>query len=121
MSDSITTIAELKNAVKKFCDDRDWNQFHNPKEISIGIMAEAAELIEHFRWCSEKECLDMFKDPKKKEEIADELSDVFYWVLRFAQKYEIDLSDGFNQKMRKNAEKYPISKAKGSKKKYTEL
>lgn len=119
--DSDTTIKELKDRVQKFCEERDWDQFHNPKEISIGIIAEAVELTEHFRWCSEKECIEMFKDPKKKEEISDELSDTFYWVLRFAQKYNIDLSNGFNSKMKKNAAKYPISKAKGSKKKYDEL
>ena len=121
MSDSDITIARLKDIVKKYCDERDWDQYHNPKDLAIGVITEASELLEHFRFKSDKEMQDMLKDPKKKEVISEEMADTLYFIVRLAQKYDIDLSDAFERKMRENTEKYPVEKAKGSNKKYNEL
>ena len=118
--DHKTTINELKEKVKKFCEDRDWNQFHGAKELAIGITTESSELLDKFRFKSEKEIEEMFKT-KKKEEISEELVDTLYFILRFAQKYNIDLTTEVNKKLEKNNKKYPIEKSKGNNKKYTEL
>lgn len=119
--DDKTTLAQFKAKVKKFCDERDWGQYHNLKDLAIGIITEASELLEHFRFKSEKEIEALLKDARKREEISEEMADVFYFLLRLAQKYDIDLSEALEKKMKKNEEKYPVSKAKGSNKKYTEF
>ena len=119
--DSEATLGDLKKLVKKFCDDRDWDQYHNAKDLAIGIITESSELLEHFRFKSEKEIEEMFKDEKKKGEISEETADVFYFLLRLAQKYDIDLSSELNKKIARNGKKYPIEKSRGSNKKYTEL
>ena len=121
MVDSDTTIAELKEIVKKYCEERDWDQYHNPKDLAIGVITEASELLEPFRFKSEKQMEVMLKDSKKRREISEEMADVLYFTLRSAQKYDIDLSDAFHRKMEQNGKKYPIEKAKGSNKKYNEL
>ena len=119
--DSETNIHELKEKVRKFCDERDWDQYHPPKELAIALIIEAGELLEHFRWKSEKESKLLLEDKKKLKEVEDELADVFYFVLRIAQKYDIDLTKALNRKMEENEKKYPIEKAKGSSKKYNEF
>ena|SRR3989338_2761003 len=119
--DSETKINELKEKVKKFSEERDWNQYHNPKDLAIGIITEASELLEHFRFKSEKEAEEMLKDSKKRNELSEELADILYFVLRLAQKYDIDLTDELNKKMKKSHKKYPLEKAKGSNKKYSEF
>ena len=119
--DNETTIEDLKNTVKKFCEDRDWDQFHNAKDLAIGISTEAAELLDLFRFKSLEEIDKMLKDGQKRERIGEELADVFYFTLRFAQRFDFDLSNELNSKISKNAEKYPIDKAKGSNKKYNEV
>ena len=107
--DNKTTIQELKLRVKKYCEDRDWDKYHNAKDLSIGITTEASELLEYFRFKSEQEVNDIVKS--KRNEISEEMTDVFFFLLRIAQKYEIDLSEAFDRKMKKNALKYPIEKA----------
>jgi len=119
--DTQTNIHELKEKVRKFCEDRDWDQFHNAKDLAIGISTESAELLEHFRWKSEKEVEEMFNSEKKRTEISEEMADTFYFLLRLAQKYDIDLTTALADKMEKNDKKYPVEKAKGSNKKYSEL
>ncbi len=118
--DDKTNVAQLKEMVKAFCEERDWDQYHNAKDLAIGIITEASELLEHFRFKSETEVDDLFKEKQKKAEISEELADVFFFVLRLAEKYHIDLSDELQKKLEKNMVKYPIEKAKGSNKKYTE-
>jgi NTP pyrophosphatase (non-canonical NTP hydrolase) len=118
--DNKTTVIELKEKVKNFCEDRDWNQYHNAKDLAIGIITESSELLEHFRFKSEKDVEAMLKDPKKREEISDEMADVFFFILRMSQKYDIDLTDALNKKIEKNGKKYPVDKVKGLNKKYTE-
>ncbi|OGF31150.1 nucleotide pyrophosphohydrolase [Candidatus Falkowbacteria bacterium RIFOXYB2_FULL_35_7] len=119
--DHNTNIQELKQKVKDFCDERDWDQYHNAKELAIGIVTEASELLDHFRFKSESEIDAMLKEPIKREQISDEIADTFYFVLRLAQRYNIDLTTELDKKLQKNKEKYPIDKAKGSNRKYTEF
>lgn len=118
--DSSTSIQELKVIVQNFCTERDWDQFHNPKDLAIGFSTEANELLDLFRYKTEAEIAQKFLDPAFKLKVEHELSDVFFFVLRFAQKNNIDLTTAFNTKMKHNAEKYPVEKAKGSNKKYNE-
>ena len=120
-NDKKTTIEELKKIVKKFCDERDWDQYHNAKDLSIALIIEAAELLEIFRWKNIEEVENVFKEDKYLKRVKDELADVFYFILRIAQKYKIDLSQSLKEKIRSNEKKYPINKFKGSNKKYNEV
>jgi dCTP diphosphatase len=113
------SLKDLQVKIQKFCDERDWDQFHNPKDLSISLALEAAEVMEHFQWKNVQEMAQHAN--KNKDDIGEELADVFYWVLLLARKLDIDLVTAFNKKMEKNEQKYPIEKAKGSHKKYTEL
>lgn len=113
-------IDDLKNIVKNFCDDREWNQFHDAKELAIGISTEANELLQHFRFKSKEEIENMFTNKEKVECYKDELSDIFYFILRFAQLYNIDLSDSLINKIEKNSNKYPIEISRGNNRKYNE-
>lgn len=119
--DSRTSVHELKEKVKNFCDEREWDKYHNAKDLAIGIIIEASELLEHFRFKSEKETEELFKDETKRQQITDEMADITFMLLRLAQRYNIDLASEFSRKMEKNAQKYPVDKSKGSNKKYTEL
>jgi len=119
--DKTTNIEELKEQIKKFCDDRDWDQFHGAKELAIGISTEASEILEHFRFKSEKEIEDFFDDTEKKKQIGEEMADTLFLLLRMSQRYNVDLSDALIEKIKKNEQNYPIEKAKGSNKKYTEF
>ena len=119
MDDKIN-IKQLKEMVKIFCEERDWDQYHNAKDLAIGIITESSELLEHFRFKSGTEVDDLFKEKFKKDEVSEELADVLFFILRFAEKYHIDLSDELKKKLDKNVQKYPVEKAKGSNKKYTE-
>ncbi|MGV8150893.1 MAG: nucleotide pyrophosphohydrolase [Candidatus Woesearchaeota archaeon] len=118
--DTDTSFQELKDKVKKFCEDRDWDQFHSPKELSIVLITESAELLEHFRFKNEDEMKEMMDNPVKRAEIGEELADIMFTILRFSQKYDFDLSEEIKQKIRKIDTRLPIEKSKGSNKKYTE-
>lgn len=121
INDEKTTLKELKESVKKFCEERDWDQYHNAKELAIGIVTEASELLQHFRFKSEKQVDEMFINASKAQEISEEIADVLYFVIRLSQRYNIDLTTELNKKIKKNEQKYPLEKAKGSNKKYTEF
>lgn len=112
-------LRELQAKIRKFCDERDWDQFHNPKDLAISLVLEATEVLEHFQWKNAEEMATHTKH--NKNDVAEELADVFYWTLLLANKLDIDLVEAFNKKMAKNEAKYPVQKAKGSHKKYTEL
>lgn len=120
MKDDSITIKELKGKVQKFCEERDWDQFHNPKDLAIGISTEASELLEIFRFKGEEDMKQIMLDPNKHQKVGEELADIFYVLLRFAQINNFNLSEELDKKMEKNNEKYPIEKAKGSNKKYDE-
>ena len=119
--DTKINIEELKNTVKKFCNDRDWEQFHNPKDLTIGISTEANELLSLFRFKDEEEMKEILDNPKKREDVEDEMADIFFFSLRFAQLYNIDLSDALERKIEKNNKKYSVEKFRGSNKKYSDF
>lgn len=118
--DSITTISGLKDIVKRFCEERDWDQFHSPKELAIGLSTEANELLQLFRFKTEEQMKKQIACNESREKITQELADVFFFVLRFAQMNNIDLSDTLKRKMELNAEKYPVEKVRGRNEKYNE-
>jgi NTP pyrophosphatase (non-canonical NTP hydrolase) len=120
-SDATTSLQQLKEMVREFCEAREWDQFHNPKDLAIGIITEAGELLEPFRFKSAVEIEALLDDPDAKARVAQEAVDVLYFILRFAQKYNIDLATEFHKKMRINEARYPIVSAKGTNKKYTDL
>lgn len=107
----MSDIKELTQKIKKFRDERNWKQFHIPKDMAISLALEAAEVLEHFQWDKDKELEHYIKTHK--EEIGDELSDVLYWVLLMASDFGIDLREAFDKKMVKNIRKYPVSKFRG--------
>lgn len=115
----MTDIDELIKQVIKFRDDRDWKQFHNPKDMAISLSLEASEFLEHFQWKNPEEVATYLKLHKK--DISNELADVMIWVLTISHDLKIDLQSIVRSKLRLNAKKYPISKSIGSHKKYTEL
>lgn len=114
-------LEDLKSKVAEFCAERDWDQFHDIKELAIGVSTEAAELLELFRF---KQIREIDADLKKNDfrgKVEDELADVLFFLLRISGRYEIDLERALASKMKKNAEKYPVEKAKGSNRKYDEF
>ncbi len=115
------TLDVMIEKVKVFCEARDWNQFHNPKDLAIGVSTESNELLSIFRFQSPEQVAAMFDDAKKREHIEDELADVLFFILRFAQMNDIDLVKCLNRKIEKNDEHYPVNKAKGSNLKYSDL
>lgn len=106
--------------VQTFCEERDWDQFHNPKDLAIGISTEANELLDIFRFKDVEDMKKIFADPKKREHVEEELADVFFFLLRFAQRNQIDLKKALEMKMMKNAKKYTVEGSKGNNKKYNE-
>jgi NTP pyrophosphatase (non-canonical NTP hydrolase) len=116
--DSEVRIQELKDSIKAFAVERDWKQFHTPKNLSMAI---AAELMEHFLWREGQESVDVLKVPAKHQQIAEELADIIIYALEFANITKLDVASIIREKMKTNAEKYPIEKAKGRAAKYTEL
>ena len=120
MQDDAHTIAEAKEIVRRFCEERDWDQYHNPKDLAVGMVTEGSELLEIFRFKTPEECRELLSDPKRLEEIKDELSDVFYFVLRFAQMNDIDLFSALEDKIAKNDAKYPADRVRGCNRKYDE-
>lgn len=118
--DNQPTIDHLKTIVKSFCDEREWDQFHDPKELAIGIVTEASELLDIFRFKSKDQMQELFKDTDRRTAIEEEAADVLYFLLRFCQMNNVNLEEAFLKKMEKNAIKYPVEKAKGVNKKYTE-
>ena len=115
--DQHTTLEELKEAVLNFVQERDWERFHSPKNLSMALAAEAGELMEHFLWDSAEDS----HGRAGAEAVADELADIVIYAIEFANITGIDLSSAINAKMAKNAEKYPVEKARGNSRKYTEL
>lgn len=119
--DATTTVAALRERVMNFAQERDWVQFHSPKNLSMALSAEAGELMEHFLWTESSASAAVARDPQKREKIADELADVVIYALEFANICQFDLAAAIDAKLAKNAAKYPVEKARGNAKKYTEL
>ena len=119
--DSETSLQELKERIKAFSVERDWEQFHTPKNLSMAIAAEAAELMEHFLWKEGSESFYELSAPSKKQKIAEELADILIFSLEFANISKLDVATIIQDKMETNAQKYPVEKSKGRADKYTEL
>ena len=120
-TDSATTISELKGRVLAFVRERDWEQFHTPKNLSMALAAEAGELMEHFLWATPEQSQAIAAEPAKRGKIADELADVVIYALEFANITGLDVAAAIEAKMAANAKKYPVEKARGRSDKYTEL
>ncbi len=120
-TDATTTVAELKTRVLAFVRERDWEQFHSPKNLSMALAAESGELMEHFLWATPEQSKAIAADPVKRQKIADELADVVVYALEFANATGLDLTASIEAKMVANAKKYPVEKAKGRSAKYDEL
>lgn len=106
-------IKEITEALIKFRNERDWKQFHNPKDLSVALSIEAGELLENFLWKTAKEA--------NQEKVKEELADVLAYAFLLAEKYDFDVKQILLEKIKKNGEKYPVNKAKGTAKKYNEL
>ncbi|MFN8604298.1 MAG: nucleotide pyrophosphohydrolase [Candidatus Binatia bacterium] len=119
--DQTTNIQTLKNLVRDFCEARDWDRFHGPKDLAIGMVTEASELLEHFRFRDEAESHDRLSATDTRAQIEAELADVLFFVLRFAQRFQIDVTTALRDKVQRNEERYPAEKARGRNAKYTEL
>ncbi|MEY3773567.1 MAG: hypothetical protein RLZZ129_347 [Verrucomicrobiota bacterium] len=121
MSDGVTTTGELKARVLAFVRERDWEQFHAPKNLSMALAAEAGELMEHFLWSTPEQSRTVTADPLKRTKIEEELADVVIYALEFANITGIDVAAAIERKLALNAQKYPVEKSRGRSDKYTDL
>jgi NTP pyrophosphatase (non-canonical NTP hydrolase) len=117
MSDN--DLKSLKLDLRDFADIRDWNQFHSPKNLCMALSVEVAEIAEHFQWLTEEQSRNLPQD--KLDEVATELADTLLYLIRLADKLEIDLAAAAFNKIQVNEQKYPADKARGNAKKYTEF
>jgi len=121
LADAVTTIAELKTRVLAFSREREWEQFHSPKNLSMALAAEAGELMEHFLWVDPAASQERSREPLRRPKIEEEIADVVIYALEFANVTGIDLAAAIETKLAANAKKYPVEKARGRSEKYTEL
>lgn len=112
------TFEQLKVRLRQFATERDWDQFHSPKNLSMALIAEVAELVEHFQWLTEEQSENL--SPEKLAEIELELADIQIYLVRLADKLQLELMTAVEKKLALNAQKYPADKVRGSSKKYTE-
>jgi dCTP diphosphatase len=112
-------MEELKLKLRKFAEERDWNQYHSPKNLAMALSVEVAELVEHFQWLTEDQ--SYINDLEKLEEIKHEIGDILIYLARLSDKLDIDPLAAAKEKMMVNERKYSVEKAKGNAKKYTEL
>jgi len=113
------SLLELRDKVRRFAADRDWDQFHSPKNLSMALSVEAGELLEHFQWVSDDASAEL--PPEALVKVREELADVLLYLIRIADKLDVDLVDAAQSKIVVNAEKYPIEKSRGTSKKSTDL
>jgi dCTP diphosphatase len=114
----MSDLDERKQKLREFAEARDWDQFHSPKNLSMALIAEAAELVEHFQWLTEEQSNNLSQ--KKLDEVEQELADIQIYLIRIADKLNVDLLTAVDKKMQINETKYPAEKVKGQHKKYTE-
>lgn len=108
----------IMKQVREFVAERDWDQFHSPKNLSMALIVEAAELVEHFQWLTEEQSANL--SPEKLAEVEQELADIQVYLISLSHKLKLDLIAAVEKKMVLNAQKYPVEKARGNSKKYTE-
>jgi NTP pyrophosphatase (non-canonical NTP hydrolase) len=111
------SLKDLTLAVRKFADDRDWKQFHSPKNLSMALIVEAGELVEHFQWLTRQQSLDL--DENQRRDVSLEMADVLIYLVRMADRLNIDLITAANEKITLNGEKYPADSSRGRADKYT--
>jgi dCTP diphosphatase len=117
--DATTTVESLKNDVKKFTEDREWQQFHSPKNLSMALASEAAEVMDLFLWCESAASYEELEN--RRQDVEDEIADVAVLLLAFCTRHNIDLSSAIAHKRIEAARKYPIEKCKGKSTKYDRL
>lgn len=115
---STDRLTKLRDRLREFVRERDWEQFHSPKNLAMAMIVEAAELVEHFQWMTEQESREL--GPDKLEQVAQEIADTFVYLLRLSDVLGLDMVDIANRKIDLNAQKYPADKVRGSNAKYTE-
>lgn len=108
----------LRDKLRAFAEARDWDQFHSPKNLSMALMVEVAELMEHFQWLTEEQSVNLA--PENKDAVAEELADILLYLVRLADKLDVGLLEASLHKMEKNAAKYPAEQVRGSAKKYSD-
>lgn len=111
-------LEELRIRISNFAEERDWDQFHSPKNLSMALIVEAGELVEHFQWMKQSESFEL--EPDKLQSVEEELADIFVYLVRIADQLGIDLIDASHRKIQSNAAKYPADVVRGSSRKYTE-
>jgi NTP pyrophosphatase (non-canonical NTP hydrolase) len=121
LSDASTTVSRLKAQIKEFVHERDWDQFHFPKDLAIGLTIEASEVLEHFRFRSNEEIQQRLTDPAFRRDLGHELADVLYFTLLMCANLDMDASQMLEEKLALSRQRYPIDQAKGRNLKYTEL
>ena len=114
-------IKKVQLRLRKFAEQRDWDQFHSPKNLSMALVGEAAELLEIFQWITEEQSKKIAKSKEDKKLIEEEIADIFIYLVKLADKLDIDIENSVKEKIRLNEKKYPIEKAKGKHTKYTKL
>ncbi len=112
-------LKALREALRTFATERDWDQFHSPKNLAAALSVEAAELLEHFQWLTDEQSRSL--SPEQLQPIREELADVLLYLIRLADKLDVDLLAAAEAKLVLNARKYPVDKARGSSRKYTDL
>lgn len=117
--DSGDALVLLRDKLRRFAADRDWDQFHSPKNLAAALAVEAAELLEPFQWLTEEQSRHLTAE--QAEAVREEMADVLLYLIRLADKLDIDLVAAANDKIRRNAARYPVEKARGSSKKYRDL
>lgn len=114
----VDSLESLRDALRRFVAERDWDQFHSPKNLAIALSVEASELLEHFQWMAEAD--SNLLPPEKLDQVREELADVLIYLVRMADKLGVDLLEATSKKIEKNAKKYPAERVRGSSKKYTD-
>jgi len=117
--DGATTVAQLKDAIERFAEARDWKQFHDPKNLVMALASEVGELIEHFRWLNNEQSVQAVLDTDILPLVEGELADVIIFALQFAVACKIDVTKSVQTKLKANEQRYPIEKSKGSNRKYS--
>ncbi len=121
MTDNASTdiLDELRLAQRAFAEERDWDQFHSPKNLSMALSVEAAELLEHFQWMKEEASRELAPDLRQK--VREEMADILLYLVRLADQLDVDLAQAAREKMQANARKYPVAKSRGNSRKYSDL
>jgi NTP pyrophosphatase (non-canonical NTP hydrolase) len=117
--DSTDPLLALRDALRRFAAERDWDKFHSPKNLAVALSVEAAELLEHFQWLTDEQSAAL--PPETRAAVSEEVADVLLYLIRLGDRLDLDLIACATEKLQRNAEKYPVEKARGNARKYTQL